>query len=284
MTSLRTVRRAALITAICGASVGWNSETPRSIPGNSAAPPPRDARSAARKILPDPLLLDGSAHPVEKKPDYGMIGDFELPGDENAQANRVGGPQNGKPPAGAAGKQGQAPQGQPLQGLPGLGGGGQQSAAGGAEGIPPISVGGASGGGPGAPPSNGGLVGGGQAGGVGQPNTAGNPNAAGNSIAGGGEAGGQPVGIQVAELGGAAGAGGNAGGGDPAGRPPRVTIGDKAMRIESAGVSPSTIGAKPQLPDGHIQQHKETGTGGKPPTSPQGPGRIEKGRTIPAGL
>jgi hypothetical protein len=42
-------------------------------------------------VLPDPALLDGSAHAPEKRPALGMIGDFELPGDEQARTAKVGG-------------------------------------------------------------------------------------------------------------------------------------------------------------------------------------------------
>jgi hypothetical protein len=58
------------------------------------------------------------------------------------------------------------------------------------------------------------------------------------------------------------------------------------MRIEQ-GSAPAqgVVGDKKQPADGHIQQHdKGTGTGGKGPTGPQGPGRVEKGRVVPPGL
>lgn len=43
----------------------------------------RDGRSAAaRGPLPDPVLLDGSNQPAEKKSDYGMLGEFEIPGSD----------------------------------------------------------------------------------------------------------------------------------------------------------------------------------------------------------
>ena len=35
-----------------------------------------------RMILPDPALLDGSKLAPDKYPEYGMIGEFEMPGDE----------------------------------------------------------------------------------------------------------------------------------------------------------------------------------------------------------
>src|SRR5581483_2066106 len=52
------------------------------------------SRSALGKgPLPDPVLLDGSAQPAEKKPEHGMLGEFELPGDDNATGGKVGGQQ-----------------------------------------------------------------------------------------------------------------------------------------------------------------------------------------------
>ena len=48
--------------------------------------------------------------------------------------------------------------------------------------------------------------------------------------------------------------------------------------------APGVVGSQQQIANGHVQQHDKTGTGGKGPTGPQGPGRIEKGRAVPAGL
>lgn len=50
----------------------------------------RPARGAAKGPLPDPALLDGSKEAAEKRPEYGMIGNFELPGQEEAKSDRVG--------------------------------------------------------------------------------------------------------------------------------------------------------------------------------------------------
>lgn len=50
-------------------------------------------RSSLSTILPDPKLLDGSKLAPDKYPDYGMVGDFEMPGDDitdPAQNQRVG--------------------------------------------------------------------------------------------------------------------------------------------------------------------------------------------------
>jgi hypothetical protein len=218
--------------------------------------------------LPDPALLDGSVQPPEKKSEYGMIGEFEMAGDENVRNGKVGGPQN----PGQQGQQGQQRAGGASGGMPmGLpqGGGGAPSAQ---SGQPPGGM---------SAQAGGSQQAGGQQGGGPE-----NSNAAGNPVAGAGDAGAQPQGIQVADLGGAAGqegaTGGNSGGGG--GKPRPITIGDNAMRIEQPATPPGVVGAKQKIEGGYVQQHEKTGTGGKPPTSQQGPGRIEKGRTIPAGL
>lgn len=120
-----------------------------------------DPRRAAKGPLPDPVLLDGAKHPPEKRSEHGMIGEFELPGNEDARDDRVGG-QQGQP---AGGEQEQPEQ----QGAPG--GGGQQVAQQQEE----------QGGGGGQQPQQGGPQGAGQTAGQGGPNA-------------------QPQGIQVASL------------------------------------------------------------------------------------
>lgn len=66
----------------------------------------RPARGAAKGPLPDPALLDGSKEAAEKRPEYGMIGNFELPGQEDSKSDRVGAsaepPPTGGAPAAAA--------------------------------------------------------------------------------------------------------------------------------------------------------------------------------------
>jgi hypothetical protein len=232
----------------------WAAESTRTQSGK-VAPAKRPAigkAGTARGPLPDPVLLDGSTHPPEKKSEYGMIGDFELPGDENAKQGRVGGggPQN------PGQQQNQNAGGMPM-GLPqggGAAGKQAQSEKAGAAGSQAASE---------APP--------------GQQNA----NAAGEEIQGAGDPNAKAEGIQVAELQGE-------GSGDQQGaageKPPPVAIGDSAMQIQTAAKTPGVVGGQ-QLPQTNTQQHeKGTGTGGKGPTGTQGPGRIEKGRTIPAGL
>ena len=57
----------------------------------SARDPRTPAQRAAKGPLPDPVLLDGSKMAAEKRPEYGMLGEFEMAGDEKAETDRVGG-------------------------------------------------------------------------------------------------------------------------------------------------------------------------------------------------
>jgi hypothetical protein len=238
-----------LLFSLATAPQAWSADSAR--PTNSRPATSGAGRTGAAKgPLPDPTLLDGSSQPAEKKSEYGMVGDFELPGDENVRDGKVGGPQN---PNAAAGGQST----NEAKNLPQGGGGGAQ-----------------------AKPQDGAQ--GQQGGGAGGPE---NPNAAGKAIAGAGEPGAQPQGMQVAELGGGpSGQPGAKPDGTGGGKPQPMAIGDKAMRIEPGTPAPGVVGSQQQIANGHVQQHDKTGTGGKGPTGPQGPGRIEKGRAVPAGL
>lgn len=213
------------------------------------------ARVGAKGPLPDPVLLDGSTLPVEKRPEQGMIGDFELPGDENVRNGKVGGPQ-GAPQAAAGGQQ-------MPQGLPQMGGGGpqsdqaQQQGGGGAQGAP--AAGGAQAASQGAQGASGGPMG---------PS---DPNAA-------------AEGMQVGQLETDPNAGGAQGQMAGVGaKPPPVAIGDKAMQIKSAPGAASAVGAA--MPAGATQQMESKTGGGRGSSSVSG-GRnaAEKGRAMPAGL
>lgn len=47
----------------------------------------RDTTRGSRAILPDPVLFDGSSLPAEKRPEHGMLGEFEIPGSEEKSDN-----------------------------------------------------------------------------------------------------------------------------------------------------------------------------------------------------
>lgn len=280
----RTSWSATLGLLVLGAATVQAAED-RSVPvtGTSAARP-AVVRSTTGRVLPDPALLDGSSQPAEKKSEMGMIGDFELPGDENVKNGKVGGPQMQTP--GQSGGQQSANQAKQAQSS---GGGAQnqsgQQGGGGAQGNP--SQGGQGGGGEqsaNAGAQGGGAAGGAQAGGP-QGNGPQGGTAGGAPIQGGGDPGAQAQGVQVGQLGGEA---SGQTGGVPGGvgqRPPQVAIGDKAMRIEPTAAGAGVVGTPGKQVSEHTQQYeKGTGSGGKGPGGASSGNRIEKGRVVPAGL
>jgi hypothetical protein len=261
--SISTLVITALAAAInCGAAETTTTRPPsgKAIqPSSAARPAPSSTKGGVRGPLPDPALLDGSAHAPEKKSEHGMIGEFELPGDDNVRNGKVGGPQNQNPSAGGGAQSNNMPMGMP-QG----GGGpqGQQSQQGGAQGAPA-----------GGQQQAGGAQGGPQ-----------NPNAGGAPIQGAGDPGAQPQGAQVGQISGDAAGQQQGGGAGPGDKPQQVSIGDSAMRIDPAAAAQAgVVGA--QQPAGHTQQHeKGTGSGGKGSGGSGSGNRVEKGRVIPADL
>jgi len=276
---LRLSWSASLGLLVVGVAASYAADDNRPTVPAAGGSRPTVVRGTTGRTLPDPALLDGSSQPAEKKSEMGMLGNFELPGDENTKSGNVGGPQMQSP--GQSGGQPSSNQSNPAQ----SGGGGAQSQSGqqgggGAQGSPSQS----GQGGGGEPSANGAQQGGGSAsgpqGGGPQGGTTG-----GAPIQGGGDPGAQAQGIQVGQLGGEA-SGQN--GGVPGGagqKPPQVAIGDKAMRIEPTPGGAGVVGAPGQQVSEHTQQYeKGTGSGGKGPSAPSTGNRIEKGRVVPAGL
>ncbi|MBI5766201.1 MAG: hypothetical protein HZA93_00280 [Verrucomicrobia bacterium] len=228
------------------------------------------ARPPARGSLPDPALLDGAAQPVEKRPEYGMLGEFEIPGDPNATNDRVGGqPQQG----GGRG-------GQQLPNMP-QGGGGSS----GISGMPPMGMpqGGGSGGQPMPPGAQGGAGGAPGAQGA-QPGQQGGAGLAGGQPVDPSQANGQAGGIQVAELKTDEANAGGVGGEPAAPKPGQVAIGDSRMQIKGAQNAPGVIGGA--VSSGSTQQMEKAvgggkGGGGAGDNSNKG---VEKGRVVPSGL
>jgi hypothetical protein len=105
---------------------------------------PRGRSLVAKGPLPDPALLDGSKQPAEKQSDYGMLGEFEIPGsdekgdksgDQSQQGGGGGGSnsdQSQSAKSGGGGGQQQSAQSQ--QGGAQGGGGAQSASASGAQG------------------------------------------------------------------------------------------------------------------------------------------------------
>ena len=265
---LRSFRQ-GLASVACfsfGASLAAAAEPPGSTSKSPAAPskaPPSSStqrpvpgRSGAVKAtLPDPLLLDGSTLAVEKRPEQGMVGDFELPGDDNVRNGKVGGPQNQNQNQKQSGVSVNVP------GLPQSGGAqGQQGQQGGQQGAQQSS----------------------QAGGAqdAQPNGPQGGQSTAGAPAGGADAGAQPGGVQV---GGLTGEGADPGAAAKNSKPQQIAIGDSAMRIESTPPVAGVVGS--QLPAGPTQQHdKGTGSGGKGAGGSGSNKGVERGRTMPSGL
>ncbi|MFM8338216.1 MAG: hypothetical protein ACKODK_21895 [Opitutaceae bacterium] len=228
---------------LAGAAL-FAAETARPATSAERLPPGRTGASA-RGPLPDPALLDGSKVAAEKKGDFGMIGDFELPGEEDGKKDKAGGagsgwPENQQGESGGSGQPGAGGQ----AGQPGVAGTGKQGPQG-------------QGAGPEGKEVQGGAAG------------AGDPNA-------------KPEGMKVAQLGGDA---TGAVGAEGPQKPPQVAIGDAAMRIPQNQQAMSGVVGAQQAANQNTQVYeKGTGTGGKGPTGKQGPNRTEKGRSIPAGL
>ena len=203
-------------------------------------------RPAARGPLPDPALLDGSTHQPEKKSEYGLLGDFELPGDENGKGDKVG----GRPPGGSG--QDDA-----------------KGARGGQGGVPPVGWPAGAGGGQAKPGQQ--LPKEGSAGGAGGGQN--DPNA-------------KADGIQVAELKTDESAGPGGAGGEPAAgaqKPKPVPIGDPTRQIKPVANAPGVIGA--QTAAGNTQpMEKAVGGSGKSSPGDNSNKGVEKGRAMPAGL
>lgn len=231
--------------------------------GKEAVRDPRASASrTAKGPLPDPALLDGSTLEPEKRPEHGMLGEFEMPGDENAKSDRVGQSSEQPPQGTGGGGQGAGPQSQNAAKSGGMpSGGGAPSQA--------------------QQSSQGQQGGGGSAGAESQ--SAQNGSAGGKSDSQGG-ASGSADGMQVASISGAAGQAGSA----PSTKPQQVALGDSAMQIkQQGGAAPNVVGAQ-QLPQGGKdvpqQYDGKTPSGGKQSGAGRGNQGVEKGRVMPAGI
>lgn len=239
-----SMRRTIVTFALCAGVSLFAADSARS-PASAERVAPGRTGSSARGPLPDPALLDGSKVAAEKKGDFGMIGDFELPGEEDGKKDKAGGtggggPENQQAESGGSGQPGAGGE----AGQSGVAGTGKQGPQG-------------QGAGPEGKEGQGGASG------------AGDPNA-------------KPEGMKVAQLGGDA---SGAVGAEGPQKPPQVAIGDAAMRIPQNQQAMSGVVGAQQAANQNTQVYeKGTGTGGKGPTGKQGPNRTEKGRSIPAGL
>lgn len=278
MTS-EALRSALLSVFVSGFAFGANSAAPNSRDASDSGRPAsatsaRGGRGPARGILPDPALLDGSGQLAEKKPEQGMLGDFELPGDDNAKNGKVGGQQGQKGQQAQQGQQVQqggagGQQQMPQEMTPQSGGeAGQQQAAAAAAGAQPAQGSqSAQGAQANAPQSANSQTQSGTEGGSSGP---GDPNA-------------KAEGVQVGQLD-AGGPDGQAAPDGTASKPQPVAIGDSAMQIKTVANAPGIVGAA--VPAGQTQQMEKSIGGGRGSGSSGGGGRSqsEKGRAMPAGL
>lgn len=86
------MRLRTLLVILCSAAMGVAlAEAQSSVTGGTARNRPANSKAATAKgPLPDADLLDGSSYEAEKRPEYGMIGEFEMEGSEQ-KSDRVGG-------------------------------------------------------------------------------------------------------------------------------------------------------------------------------------------------
>ncbi len=254
------------LLAILLASVALAQTAP---PARTPAPRPSKPREAGRSDEakpPDPNLFDGSKFEAEKRPDMGMLGEFEMPGGES-QSSKVG----GNP--GAAGGGNQSP--------PPASAGGAASAAGAAGGAAAGSEGAAGG----ASVDNSGAqgaVGGamdqnaptGSSGQSGQPG-AGDPNAKAQGIAADRLEGGGAGGAAAAQ---------NAAGQGSKSKSQVSRIGSAELRIDALPETDKDVIGREVAPGGTQGSNRAmpAGKGGQGSNN-QNKG-VEKGKVIPKGL
>lgn len=233
-------------------------------------------------LPPDPDLFDGSKMEAEKRQEYGMIGDFEMPGSDTPDNSQAGG-QQGQP--------GQQQQGGPQAASPAGGGasGAQQQQQGGAGGAQQAAAaGGGGGGGDQSIAQNDAAAGGGgdqgQEGAQGAGGAAGGKSGAAGGKGGKGGSGpaGKAEGMQAAGLSGPQ----NAASQDsiPQGSRSGQQIGSAELRIDTTDVDSKDVVGRETTPGGTQGSNKAmpAGKGGQGSNN-QNMG-VEKGRVIPKGL
>ena len=253
--------------------------------GATALEKEREASRTARGPLPDPDLLDGAGQKSEKRADHGMLGEFEIPG-EDTKSDKVGGQQPDK--AGGSGPQMEAQKDQS-----GGGGGSQQdksaqSGGGGQQQDKSAQSGG--GGQQGGDQNSKGGGGGQQSADASAPGGGGEQGAAGqNGSPGGGPQSGDPGskagGMQVAQV--SSGSAGQQGGqGTPGGgKPTQISIGDPSMQIKQPAAAQGAVGAQVAGSTQQMEKAIGSGTGATGGSSGgRGGAGVEKGQTMPKGL
>ena len=259
-------RSVGLISLFLVSDAGAQENRPAGAGGATRGGPPvaaqKNTAKSARATLPDPAILDGSAMAPEKKNEHGMLGEFELPGDENAKSGKVG----GQPPPPQGGGGGSPPPlaiSVPLPGIPGMSGGG---------GVPSLGSGSSIL----SDPTKTGTGGAGQA----DPSLGALPNGAAQSASGGESS--SPAGGDVQ-----GGAQGSVQGGAPASgasKPQPVAIGDPSRQIKTGAPVPGVVGATTATGPVIATEKAGIGGGGKGGSGENSNRGVEKGRAMPAGL
>ncbi len=252
----------------------------------------REISRSPKGPLPDPALLDGSAQQAEKRQDRGMLGQFDIPGDDKSDSkDGTVGPQSSPNGGGTAAPDDKNTQAGGAAASPAAqeqdknsqGGGGGQTADAKKDG----QSGGGGGGQQSASSSKTGGGGGDAQGGAGSQGGADAGGPSGGKPASQGGAMGGPQGIQVGQLlgdgqGTAQGQqGAQTGGGSN--KPQQVALGDKAMQINQAPPTPGVVGAQVADPMTRPADAK-MGTGAGGPGGDNTNRGSEKGRTMPKGL
>lgn len=263
-----------LALLLATAAIAQTTPAPRPSANASRTGPSREAGRTG-SALPDPDLFDGSKFEAEKRPETGMIGEFEMPGsaDDNSKVGGNPGEAGGNqapPKPGAAGAAGAA------------GTAGAAGAAGGGA-TPPTPGSEQAGGGAGVENS-------GAAGAVGGALDQSKPMGSSGS-SGAGDPNAKAEGVQADRLegGGSAGSGGAAAAQNAAGqgnkqKPPVSKIGSAELRIDALPESDKDVIGREAAPGGTQGSNRAmpAGKGGQGANN-QNKG-VEKGKVIPKGL
>lgn len=258
------------LLALLLASAAVAQTTPPARPASARTGQAKEASRSGAALPPDPDLFDGSKFEAEKRPETGMIGEFEMPGGPE-QSDKVGGD-----PGQAGGGNQPPPPNAAAGGAAGAasaaGGGAPASAAAGSEGA---AGGGASAENAGAAGAVGGALDQSKPMGTGQSSGAGDPNAKAEGM--------QADGIQGAS-GGSAAAAQNAAGSSKS-KAASGRIGSAELRIDALPpeAEKDVIGRE-AAPGGTQGSNKAmpAGKGGQGSNN-QNKG-VEKGKVIPKGL
>lgn len=253
----------------------------------------------ARGPLPDPSIFDGTNQEAEKRPEHGMLGEFEMGGNTESKSDRVGGMQEQTPGQKSSNQQ-QPSGGQNAQNQQQGGGGSQADSkqnqqnqgGGGSQGDPSQQGGG------GGQQQGGQQGGGGQNGQIPTPNGGGAQGTAGASgsqagAAGtsstGGAAGAQADGIQSSGLSGPSDGSAASQSSAAPSKPGEMKIGDAALQIKTlpSGTASQVVGVQQPAAGGKDAPQAydaKTPGGGKQGGSGRGNSGVERGKVMPAGL